>query len=152
MLLCHNSFNRTFYNTHHKLQIILILYCEVLIIHMDTDTYKFFAQNFSFRPTLMAVWALPLIASCLSITTTPVRIPPEACEKVASDLGLGGGFHQILLHQLQLASHNFATIWQKIRNSLFKSKLRFPAIILLTGQSIILTIDLKKHGNFVLVL
>ena len=24
-----------------------------------------------------------------------VRIPPEACEKVASDLGLGSGFHRI---------------------------------------------------------
>ena len=121
---------------------------------MDTDTYRFFAQNFSFWPTLMAVWskALPLIASCLLITTTPLWIPPGACEKVASDLGLGSGFHQILLHQLQLASHFFVIIWQKNRNSLFKSKLRFPDIILLTGQSMILTIDLKKHGNFVLVL
>ena len=41
----------------------------------------------------MAVWskALPLTASCLSPLC--VGIPPGACEKVASDLGLCGGFH-----------------------------------------------------------
>ena len=40
----------------------------------------------------MAVWstALPLTANCLS--PVRVRIPSGACEKVASDMGLGGGF------------------------------------------------------------
>ena len=34
-------------------------------------------------------------------------------EKVGSDLGLGGGFRSNFLHQLQLASHDLATIWRK---------------------------------------
>ena len=37
---------------------------------------------------------LPLTA--LSLTTAQVRIPPGECEKVASDLVLGGGFHRDL--------------------------------------------------------
>ena len=43
-------------------------------------------------PALMAVWskALPLTASCLS------PLPGLACEKVASDLWLGGGFLWVL--------------------------------------------------------
>ena len=47
---------------------------------------------------LMAVRskALPLTASCLSLTTVRVRIPPGACEKVASDLGLDGCFRRVL--------------------------------------------------------
>ena len=37
-----------------------------------------------------------------------------ACDKVASDLGLGGGFRRVLrFHLLQLASHELATIWHK---------------------------------------
>ena len=39
-----------------------------------------------------------------------------ACEKVASDLGLGVVFFRGnygFLHQLHLASHNLAIIWQK---------------------------------------
>ena len=41
-----------------------------------------------------------------------VRILAEACEKVASDLGLGNGFAGIsgFLHQIQLASHDLAAI------------------------------------------
>ena len=47
----------------------------------------------------------------LSLTTAWVRIPAWACEKVASDLGLGGGFRRVLrVHYLQLASHELATI------------------------------------------
>ena len=46
--------------------------------------------------SLMAVWfkALPLTASCLS----PLSgfVPTWACEEVASDLGLGGVFRQVL--------------------------------------------------------
>ena len=45
---------------------------------------------------------------------TRVRIPAWACEKVASDLELGGGFRRVLqlsfLHYLQLASHELAKI------------------------------------------
>ena len=41
-----------------------------------------------------------------------IYLPPGAWEKVASDLGLRGGFRRVL-HQLQLASHDSATIWQK---------------------------------------
>ena len=37
------------------------------------------------------------IGSSLSLTTARVRIPARACEKVASDLGLGVGFHWVLL-------------------------------------------------------
>ena len=55
---------------------------------------------------LRGVWfkALSLTAGCLS----PLRdcILSGACEKVASDLELGG-----FLHQLQLASHNLAAKW-----------------------------------------
>ena len=42
----------------------------------------------------MAMWskALPLYASCLS----PLPGFPGACEKVASDLELGGGFRRVL--------------------------------------------------------
>ena len=44
---------------------------------------------------------------------TRVRIPAWVCEKVASDLELGGGFRRVLqlrfLHYLQLASHELAT-------------------------------------------
>ena len=41
----------------------------------------------------------------LPSTTAWDRIPNRACEKVTSDMGLGGGFRQALkfLHQLQLA-------------------------------------------------
>ena len=48
----------------------------------------------------------------LSLTTAWVRIPAWACEKVDSDLELGGGFRRVLrfLHYLQLASHELATI------------------------------------------
>ena len=38
---------------------------------------------------------LPLTASCLSITTALVQISAGAYEKVASDLGLGGGFCKV---------------------------------------------------------
>ena len=43
----------------------------------------------------------------------------------ASDLGLGGGFRWVVhfLHQLQLASLDFATIWQKESQ---KMKFRIP--------------------------
>ena len=46
-------------------------------------------------PSLMAVWskALPLNASRISPL---VRIAAGASEKVASDLGLDGGFRQVL--------------------------------------------------------
>ena len=46
-----------------------------------------------------------------------VRIPVRACEKVGSDLGLGGGLYSGFLHYLQLASHELSTIW--ILNKLF---------------------------------
>ena len=51
----------------------------------------------------------------VSDTTARVRNPPGACERVASDLGLDGGFavYSGFLHQLQLASHNMAFIWQR---------------------------------------
>ena len=40
---------------------------------------------------------------------------PGACENVTSDLGLGDGFagYSGFLHQLQLASHDLAAMWQK---------------------------------------
>ena len=49
-------------------------------------------------PALTAVWskAPPATDCTLSLTTACVRIPTWACEKVASDLGLGGGFRQVL--------------------------------------------------------
>ena len=34
--------------------------------------------------------------NCIVSLLTVVRIPPGACEKVASDLGLGGGFRRVL--------------------------------------------------------
>ena len=37
-----------------------------------------------------------LVRRQLSLTTAWVRIPAWACEKVASDLGLGGGFRRLL--------------------------------------------------------
>ena len=45
-------------------------------------------------PALMTVWskAPPLTARCLA----PLPGFEWACEKVASDLGLGGGFCQVL--------------------------------------------------------
>ena len=54
------------------------------------------STKYIFGPALMAIWskALPLIASCLS--HCPVSNPIRACEKVASDLGLGGGFCWVL--------------------------------------------------------
>ena len=39
--------------------------------------------------------ALPKAPSCLSVTAW-LRIPAGVCEKVASDLGLGGGFRLVL--------------------------------------------------------
>ena len=49
-------------------------------------------------PALTAVWskAPPMTDYTLSFTTACVRIPAWACEKVASDLGLGGGFRRVL--------------------------------------------------------
>ena len=49
-------------------------------------------------PALTAVWskAPPLTARCLSPLPAWVRILAWACEKVASDLGLGGGFRRVL--------------------------------------------------------
>ena len=41
------------------------------------------------------------------------RIPAGACEKVVSDLGLGGGRVFQSLHHLQLASHELAVKWQR---------------------------------------
>ena len=48
-------------------------------------------------PALTAVWskALLLTASCLS-PLSRIQIPPGVCEKVANDLGLGGGFRWVL--------------------------------------------------------
>ena len=42
--------------------------------------------------------------------------PSLACEKVASDLGLGSVFsgYSSFLHHLQLISHNKFAMWQKI--------------------------------------
>ena len=44
----------------------------------------------------MAVWTkgFPQTASCLSPLL--VQIPLGACEKISSDLGLGGGFRRVL--------------------------------------------------------
>ena len=59
--------------------------------------------------------ALPLTASCLS-PLPGYASRAGACEKVASDFALGGGFHRVtmssrFLHYLQLASHYLAAIW-----------------------------------------
>ena len=77
----------------------------------------------------MAVWSkvLPLTARCLSplrdcpdgrvvkgaasdcslpLTTAPFGIPFVTCEKVASDLGLGGGFCPVFLNHLHLLFMN----------------------------------------------
>ena len=53
---------------------------------------------------------LPLTASCLS--PLPGSNPGQRFQKAASDFGLGAGYSSFL-HQLQLASHDLAAIWQK---------------------------------------
>ena len=56
----------------------------------------------------------------LFLSTLWVRIPRGACEKVASELQLGGGFHwvQQFPHQLQLASQSqLSRIMAEERNS-----------------------------------
>ena len=65
---------------------------------------------------LMAMWSKALAATdcMLSLTTAWVRIPAYVCEKVASDLELGGVFRRVLRFPpllTQLASHELATIW-----------------------------------------
>ena len=69
-------------------------------------------------PALMPVWstALPLTANSLSLSLHCLGLNSHrACEKVASDLGLGGisARYSSFLHHIQLASHNLAAIWQK---------------------------------------
>ena len=63
---------------------------------------------------------IPLDFSVSSLTTDRFQIPHGACEKVASDLGLGGGFGR-LLHQLQLASQDL--ISRNMAEKVTKNKL-----------------------------
>ena len=52
----------------------------------------------------------------LSLTTIRFRISTGACEKVASDFGLGGGLGRVLRFPPPVAtgfSHDLAAIWQK---------------------------------------
>ena len=65
---------------------LVLFFINILRAHVSVVLYP--------RAVLMAMWskALPLTACLLSFTTAWVRIPAAACEKVASDLGLGGGF------------------------------------------------------------
>ena len=53
-------------------------------------------------------------------------LPAWACEKVASDLELGGGFRRYsdFLHYLQLASHELATIGINVT----KNEIQIPEI------------------------
>ena len=58
----------------------------------------------------MTEWSIaPPVDCSLSLTITQIRIPVLACEKVASDLGLCGGFagHTGFLY-LKRISHNMA--------------------------------------------
>ena len=66
-------------------------------------------------PALMAVWSktLSVRASCLS-PLPGSKISAGACEKVASDLGLGGGFRRVnsnskfqiaIIHTLSFQQH-----------------------------------------------
>ena len=71
---------------------------STLKVNRESSLMTFFIHHSEFmhaiRLALMAVRsnALPLTVSCESLTTAWVSIPPKACEKVASDLGLGGVF------------------------------------------------------------
>ena len=52
----------------------------------------------------------------LSFITAWIQMPAAACEKIASDLGLGDVFftkHYGLMHFLQFASQDLVKIWQK---------------------------------------
>ena len=53
-------------------------------------------HNIYFKQDLHPTGLSDGAARLLSPTTAWVRIPASACEKVASDLGLGGGFHGVL--------------------------------------------------------
>ena len=50
-----------------------------------------------------------------SYLTCPGSNPTGVCEKVANGLGFGDGFRRVrrFPHQLQLATHDLAAIWQK---------------------------------------
>ena len=52
----------------------------------------------------------------LSLTTAWVRIPAWACEKVASNLGLGGGFRRVLQFPPLLTTYTYGRV-----NLFFKS-------------------------------
>ena len=53
-------------------------------------------------------------ADCsLSLTTARVRIPAGACEKVNSDLGVGGGFRRVLRFPPLLT-----TAWSRISHNM----------------------------------
>ena len=83
----------------------LITYGSCFLLSSGVHVYK--QQS---GPVLTAVWskAPPLTARCLS----PLPGFESRPEKVASDLGLGGGFYRVLrfpFHHIQLASHVLAT-------------------------------------------
>ena len=65
-------------------------------------------------PALTAVRSGAATDCTLSITSACVRIPAWACEKVASDSGLGGGFIRVLWFPQLLASHELATIGMNV--------------------------------------
>ena len=68
-----------------------------------------------------------------------------ACENVSSDLRLGGGLAGFL-HQLQLASHDLAAIWQKNgnkRNSKSKCEILCFACFACTSYEMFITHDIR---------
>ena len=67
------------------------------VIYWKCETGKMKTQFVSSIKTYFSFTVVSLTAIALSLTTVWVRIPPEACEKVASDLGLCGGFRRVLL-------------------------------------------------------
>ena len=68
----------------------------------------------------MVMWfkTLSLTASCMSLTTTWVRILVMACEKVTSDLGLDSVFLPGTLVPLTTGiSYDLVAKWQKERQN-----------------------------------
>ena len=50
------------------------------------------------------------VCDCYGLLAAWIQIPVTSCEKVNSDLGFGGSFHQVLQFPPQLASDNIIAI------------------------------------------
>ena len=81
-----------------------VMYCKrtalisniVLPIMIRVSEYIALLDRFPSLPCANRDQAKVATDCTLTLTTVWVRVPAWACEKVASDVGLGGGFRQVL--------------------------------------------------------